>query len=169
MSQTGEVVTLAVRSVDASVGRQVADTLPTIAVTPSAARGVTWGLLAGIRAHHVLAALAARTHVARVAGTHPALEGAIPVVALRTVGFYFSLAVAVTFCADEYFQGVPKSHRLDDKVPASFLTVGYAHRHVEGCLEKKNADYRFPPSGNVQGWKRGWWRTALPRSPASSS
>lgn len=133
MSQTGEVVTLAVRSIDASIGRQVADTLPTIAVTPSAAGGVTWGLLAGIRAHHVLAALAARTHVARVAGTHPTLEGAIPVVALRTVGFYFSLAVAVTFCADEYFQGVPKSHRLDDKFPASFLTVCYAHRHVEGC------------------------------------
>lgn len=37
VSQTGEVVTLAVSSVDAPIGRQVADALPTIAVTPSAA------------------------------------------------------------------------------------------------------------------------------------
>lgn len=133
MSQTGEVVTLAVRSVDASVGRQVADTLPTIAVTPSAAGGVTWGLLAGIRAHCVLTTLTVRTHVAGVTGTHSTLEGAIPIVALRTVGFYFFLAVTVTFCTDEYFQGVPQSHRLYDKVPASSLTVGYAHRHIEGC------------------------------------
>lgn len=75
--------------------------------------------------------------MAGVAGTHPTLEGAIPVVALRAVDFYFSLAVTVTFCTDKYFQGVPQPHRLYDKVPASFLAVGYAHSHIEGCLVKK--------------------------------
>lgn len=69
--------------------------------------------------------------MAGVAGTHPTLEGAIPVVALRAVDFYFSLAVTVTFCTDKYFQGVPQPHRLYDKVPASFLAVGYAHSHIE--------------------------------------
>lgn len=64
---------------------------------------MTRGLLAGIRAHHILTTLAVRTHVAGVAGTHPTLEGAIPIVTLRAVSFYFSLAVAVTFCTDEYF------------------------------------------------------------------
>lgn len=148
VSQTGEVVTLAVRSVDAPIGGQVADALPTVAVTPSAARGVPRGLPAGICAHYVLATLTVRTHVAGVADTYPTLEGAVPMVALGTVGFYFSLAGAVTFCTDEYFQGVPQSHRLYGKGSA-FLAVGYAHSHVEGCLEKKTLLICFfqPPVG----------------------
>lgn len=137
MSQAREVVALAVGPVDAPVGRQVADALAAVAVPPSAARGVSRGLLAGIRAHRVLAALAARTHVAGVAGAHPALEGAVPMVALRAVDFDVPLAFAVTLRADQYFQGVPQPHRLYGKVSAPFLTVGDAHRHVEGCLEKK--------------------------------
>lgn len=81
--------------------------------------------------------------MAGVAGTYPTLEGTVPIVALGTVHFYFSLAVTVTFCTDEYLQGVPQPHRLYGKAPASFLTVGYAHSHIEGCLEKKTVVIRF--------------------------
>lgn len=115
----------------------MADALPTIAITSSTARGLSRGLLAGVHAHRVLPALTVRTHVARVAGTHPTLEGAVPVVTFRTVHFYFSLAVTVTFCSDKDFQGVPQPHGLYDKASASLLAIGYAHGHIEGGLEKK--------------------------------
>jgi hypothetical protein len=92
---------------------------------------VIGSLLAGICAQRVLATLAVRTHVAGVAGTHPALEGAIPIVAFGTVHFHFFLTVAVTFWSDKYFQGVPQPHGLYDDVPASSLAVRYAHSHVE--------------------------------------
>lgn len=122
----------------------MADALPTVAITSSTARGLSRGLLAGVHAHRVLAALTVRAHVAGVAGTHPTLEGAVPVVAFRTVHFYFSLAVAVTFCGDKDFQGVPQPHGLYDKASASLLAIGYAHGHIEGCLERKTLVICFP-------------------------
>ena len=115
----------------------MADALPTIAITSSTARGLSRGLLARVHADRVLAALTVRAHVAGVAGAHPTLEGAVTVVAFRTVGFYFPLAAAVTFCRDEDIQGVPQPHGLYDEASAPFLAVGYAHGHIEGCLEKK--------------------------------
>ena len=101
MSHAGEIVALAIRPINVSIGRQVADTLPTVAVTPSAAGGMIWGLLAGICAQHVLATLTARPHVARVAGTHPTLERAVPVVTFGAVHFHFFLTVTVAFWADK--------------------------------------------------------------------
>lgn len=115
----------------------MADALPTVAITSSAARRLSRGLLAGVHADRVLAALTVRAHVAGVAGAHPALERAIPVVAFRTIHFYFPLAAAVTFCGDEDFQGVPQPHGLYDEASAPFLAAGYAHGHIEGCLKKK--------------------------------
>lgn len=103
VSHTGEIVTLAVRPINVSVGRQMTDALPTITIASSTARRVIWGLLAGICAQHVLSALAARTHVARVAGTHPTLEGAIPIVAFGAVHVHFFLTVTVAFRSDKYF------------------------------------------------------------------
>lgn len=112
MSHAGEVVTLAVRPVNVSVGGQVADTLPAVAVASPTARGAPWGLFAGLGAQRVLPALAVVTHVARVAGTHPALEGTIAVVALGAVHLHFFLAVTAAFRADEDFQSVPQPHGL---------------------------------------------------------
>lgn len=103
MSHAGEIVTLAVRPVNVSIGRQVADALPTVAVASSTARGVVRGLLAGLCVRHVLPALAARTHVAGVAGTHPTLEGAVPVVAFGAVHFHFFLTVTVALWSDQHF------------------------------------------------------------------
>lgn len=103
MSYTGEIVALAVRPVNVAIGRQVADALPTVAVASSTARGVIRGLLAGICVQHVFPALAVRTHVARVAGTHPTLEGAIPIVAFGAVDFHFFLTVTVAFWSNKYF------------------------------------------------------------------
>lgn len=103
VSHAGEVVTLAVGPINVSVGRQVADALPTVAVASSTAGGVIRGLLAGVCAQRVLPALTARTHVARVAGTHPTLEGPVPVVAFGAVHFHFFLTIAVAFWTDKYF------------------------------------------------------------------
>ena len=122
MPHAGEVITLAVRPINVSIGRQVADTLATVAVPSSTARGVIRGLLAGICTQRVLPTLAARTHVARVAGTHPTLEGPVPVVAFGAVHLHFFLTVTVAFRTDKYFQGVPQPHRLYDNVPASSHT-----------------------------------------------
>lgn len=112
MSHTGEVVTLAVRPVNVSVGGQVADTLPAVAVASPTARGELWGLFAGLGAQRVLPALAVVTHVAGVAGTHPALEGAFALVALGAVHLHFFLAVTAAFRADEDFQSIPQPHGL---------------------------------------------------------
>lgn len=103
MSHAGEVVTLAVRPIDVSIGRQMADALATVAVTSSTAGRVIWSLLAGVCAQRVLLTFAARTHVAGVAGTHPTLEGTVPIVAFGAVHFHFLLTVAVAFRTDKYF------------------------------------------------------------------
>lgn len=103
VSHAGEIVTLAVRPINVAIGRQVADALPTVAIASSAARGLIRGLLAGISTRLVLPALAVRTHVARVAGTHATLEGAIPIVAFGAVHFHFFLAVTGAFWSDKYF------------------------------------------------------------------
>lgn len=131
MSHAGEIVTLAVRPINVSIGRQVADALPTVAVASSTARGVIRGLLAGICARDVFPTLTARTHVAGVAGTHATLEGAVPIVAFGAVHFHFFLTVTDAFWSDKYFKGIPQPYRLYDNVPASFLTVWYTHSHVE--------------------------------------
>lgn len=103
VSHAGEIVTLAERPINVSIGRQVADALSTVAIASSTARGEIRGLLAGICAQHVLPTLAARTHVAGVAGTHPTLEGAVPIVAFGAVDFHFFLTVTVTLWTDKYF------------------------------------------------------------------
>lgn len=130
MSHTGEIVTLAVRPINVSVGRQMADALPTVAIASSTTRGVARGLFAGVCAQHVLPALAAGSHVARVAGAYPTLEGAAAVVALGAVRFRFLLTVTAALWTDKYFHGIPQPHRLYDNTPAS-LTVWYTHSHVE--------------------------------------
>lgn len=103
MSHTGEIVTLAVRPVNVSIGRQVTDALPTVAIASSAAGEVLRGLFAGICAQHVFPTLAARTHVARVARTHPTLEGTVAIMAFGAVHFHFFLTVAVAFWTDKDF------------------------------------------------------------------
>lgn len=137
VSHAGEIVTLAVRAVDVSIGGQVADALPAVAVASSAARGEFRGLLAGVGAQRVLPTLAVRTHVARVAGAHSTLEGAVSVAASGAVHLHFLLTVTAAFWTDKDLQGVPQPHRLYDNVPASSLTVWYTHSHVERSLEKK--------------------------------
>lgn len=132
VSHAGEIVTLTERPVNVSIGRQVADALAAVAVTSAAARGLPGGLSAGVRAQHVLATLAVRTHVAWVAGTHPTLEGAVAIVAFGAVYFHFLLTVTAALGTDEDFQGVSQAHGLYDNVLASLLAVGYAHGHVEG-------------------------------------
>lgn len=163
MPHAGEVVTLAEGPINVSIGRQVADALPTEAVTSSTAGGVIRGLFAGLRAQCVLPTLTVRTHVARVAGAHPTLEGTVSIVAFGAVHLHFFLTVTFAFRTDKYFKGVPQPHRLYDNVPVSSLTVWYTHSHVKCSLEKKIPIIFFHPPKYI-GRNKVAWGSALSKS-----
>jgi len=137
VSHTREVVALAARAVHLSVRGQVAEALPTVAVTSPAAGALPCQALAGAGAKAALVALTAWPHVARAADAHPALKRAFPLVALWAVHLGLRLAVAAALGMKFDFQRVAEPHWFYHNMPSVFFTRGETYGHIERHLEEK--------------------------------
>lgn len=133
----GEIVALAAGPVDLSVGGRVAQALPAVAVASPAAGAVLGWAPAGAGTEGALVALAARPHVAGAAHTHPALQGAFPLAALRALLLGLGLAVTAAEGMNFHLQHVAEPHRFYLDKPSGFVTRRETNSHIERDLEER--------------------------------
>lgn len=133
----GEVIALAAGPVDLSVGGRVAQALAAVAVASAAAGAVLGRAPAGAGAEGALVALAERPHVPGAAHAHPALQGALPLAALRAPLLRLGLAAAAAQGMNFHLQHVTEPHRFYLDKPSGFFTRRETYGHIERDLEER--------------------------------
>lgn len=137
MPDAGEVIALAAGPVDLSVWGRVAQALAAVAVASAAAGAVLGRAPAGAVAEGALVALAARPHVPGAAHAHAALQGALPLAALRAPLLRPGLTVAAAERLNFHLQHVTEPHRFYLDKPSGFFTRRETYGHIERDLEER--------------------------------